>query len=449
MKIRKRSQVDLFSPLSQFIGFSALYFLAVYLYLINYFNSPYLDSPAINNLGLGLNDYSIGFLAFVTFFVFWLTGYLVGSKKVSRKKIRYSIEKGRGLSIVLFYIIYLALWILFLVLFYYHPYTRLGVVEGVSRSTLTTGFYGKAFFLLISLLLAFYTVFTLHVMEKFPWSPRDFLDEGKRITRLNLAVAKKKMSFSLAYLILILNTGILVGSLLLLEGKARALSPIIILVISYHYKIRKVSLPFFLVFCLALMLSVFYLEASLYGGQANIDRLFDSMFGLTYGRMFDTLYNLSMLIHHSTHSPNFSFFYGETFVADILDDIGIDFGTGARDYLMHQVYSYPEGITFGVPISKPGEFYLNFGILGLIFGGYVSGYVSRFLYFFLIEGSLLGQVSIPCYIVLSQIFANPTGYLFQKLIVNLVSAGALILFGLLFLGLYKFRTFKFIKSDVN
>lgn len=368
----------------------------------------------LDRLDLSISDFNYAFFVFFVYSASWFSAYFFIGQKVRKRKRIECLMRGRRLAPPLVHLLLGVGVGIFLMMFFNHPARNL-IQAG--RSGLTAGIYGKLFFLVIALVLALYPIsITSYLMFRTKTSAR----QNKHIFSEKLMLA-----------FFIVSSSTLAFALIQLEGKSRALFPFIITLILWHYYINRLSFRFFFLTILSLVGSALFVDVALLGAQFSISNPLDSLFGLDARvRTFDGLYNLAKLIKHCRESQEFSFFWGQTMIADLLSDAGVQLETTSRAYLMNTVYGFPDDIKFSFPISKPGEFFLNFGWFGIILGGCGLGALSRWCYFYLVQGKALSGASIPVYVTLiySLGIATPIGYFAQALAFNIISI--VILFGL-------------------
>ncbi|WP_250395032.1 O-antigen polymerase [Synechococcus sp. MU1655] len=295
-----------------------------------------------------------------------------------------------------------------------HPYAG----PEYARSELTTGPLGLALFAFVQLALLLFGSISCQFLSTF----------------------KYNRSFSYILLPLVLASA-LFFVLLLMGGRGRAITPFLLLFICYHYFVRFFKFRN-LIFYLSTVFLLFLVLPKVINGSGLVEVLFNVVRVDSGGsRTFDSLYNLSGLIQ-KINANSFGFSYGNSLINDVLGDLNLEkYAWDTRDYIMQGVYGF-KTYTSSFPATKPGEFYIAFGSLGILFGGFFVGSLCSLIYKILIVDMTLSYYSIPTYLALMKIIAVPGGYLFNNIVKILLSLFVSIVFILFLEGGSKFTAYK-------
>lgn len=419
--------LDPFSPPVLYLGRLGLHFLGIYAYVLLRDDSAsgvggYGQLP----LGLEWNDIHIALLMLGLYSVCWFFGYRIAGRKLrGRSLVRKQARGMRASPTVLVPVFVLAL-VLIAIMFQMHP--ERGFAEASGRSYLTEGLYGSIFFAVVFGTSALYAFMAATLLER----EAGVRDAG-RMSRLNSTI------------MLLAICGVAwFGVLWQLGGRSRAAEALIALLIVGHYCVRRVSLGQValvvgaLLFAVTLHHSVTSPASEGLSVGGSVDYLFNYDEG---GRQFVGLYTLAATVEEFRHGDE-KYYWGSTWVASILSEFGLEEGRSSRDVMMLDVLGL-RGYGAGVPITKPGDLYINFGPLGML-GAVGVGYLSRKAYWYLIEGRALGVVSVPLYIAAMLQLGLPTagGYLTEGLVRTAVYALALVALWIYLGGAYRLERYR-------
>lgn len=403
---------DPFSPFILMMMFSFFGFIGI-LFFLTY--ATLQGSVIMEILGITLPEVLWAFLIFLSYLVFWLFGY-AASFRVKRSKkppriaigIRFNLTLGASFLIVFAVVFGVA-------------YTLNPSIDEQFRSSLTSGTYGKFFFIVMSFSLGYYGIFSTLMIDRY---------RG--------AIFKARGSTATIVIWLI---GFLILSYVLfaMGGRGRLISLIIILVAARHYLVRPITLVQFQFLAIAAIF-VAKVIPTLMGSAETVEQsIFQKLWGIENGRTFDGLYNLTVITNWWRQHGAWGF-PGELWVGDILGDLGFGGYTGTRDAVMIWIYGRVE-YSAGFPATKPGEFLLNFGAVGVYSGGFFQGYLAGRLYEITIMRRLFGIASIPIYITVNSRLGlgSPLGYFAQNVVFSAVAFIILLILWSVFFGAYKTR----------
>ncbi len=383
----KLNKIDIFSPIVFFVAWSFLDFLGgatYFFYSINYGASNWFDigTRYIFNIDRFVAIDSV--FIFLLFFLGWIFGCFIQNSKANKYIFNSSCEKNFSGSFKIQCFIYFLILILFQFLYFFHP------GKGSEfRSALTIGLYGKIFFIVIFIILGYYQVLVSCYLNK------------------NLSVMKLLFLFFLSIFTFF--------SFLQLGGRGRAILPILSFVIIYHYRCKRIPFVKGGVVALCVLLAILYLPFLSDDINYNV---FDAMYGVQYYRNFDNFYNLSAVINE-IELKNIDFTFGVNQICDILDDAGLSLldCMNTREILMYNVFRFQD-LSVGYPITKPGEFYMSFGYIGVLIGGVIIGRFTQHIYLMKYKH----YYSLPFYlaVITTGGLADPGLYFSQSLVMLIV-----------------------------
>lgn len=355
-------------------------------------------------------DVHLAMAAAVLYLVFWLGGYYA-TRWTPRASfvLRPPVRNLSALHITANFSAALAI---FVVLYAVNPNT-----EFVSRMELTVGPWGKALFLAIGLLFAAFWLSTTGLLQ----TKARTLPLWRVVLALSLALA-------------------LIAVFAPMEGRARMLIALLYMIVVWHYFVQRLSTAVVwgvLAAGLILALGLDYLR--LRQEYSNIDVL-EMAYGLAYGRQFDGILNLAAM-HRAVSVDYTQHHYGAAWVADVLNDIGIQTNQlSSRAAFMTEAQRMPR-FAAGFPLTRPGEFYFAFGWLGIVVGAAILGAATRIWYNWMIARRPFGPASAPVYFtfLMTAGLVTQKNYLFSSLVMAFIYS-ALIL--VLALTLYGYRLAK-------
>ncbi len=400
-------KIDPFSPLALVLLFWVMEFLLPYGYLVS--ARPWEKTSSYASI-ISVSDinWAFGLAALYLFFLF--IGYMHFGT-MPRMQQRYRIERRYSFNAPRALILVFAALAIYVALYYLHPGR-----SASSRMELTSGAFGTLFFLWISVLFALLWIVGSEFLANF----------ARTRSRTQLVL-----------------TSLLIFSLVIaffpLGGRGRALVSILYLVVMWHYFVRPLNV---ITVCLVFLsgnvvvVLIAYLRTIDSTQTVNILEL---AFGLEYGRNFDRLLNFAVLLH-VFEGDSISFHYGRAFLTDILSDLGFSLPfKDSRAIFMTEVLRMPSFLA-GFPPSRPGEFYMAFGIPGVAAGGYLLGFVAHWLYRTFIIDRRAGTISVGIYftLIFTGGFVQQTAYMFNKGVLTLVSAGLILTIAVLLFG-YRIR----------
>jgi oligosaccharide repeat unit polymerase len=178
---------------------------------------------------------------------------------------------------------------------------------------------------------------------------------------------------------------LVLGILFLLGGRSNLLSIFLTLLVLIHYlrtpvDIKKISIAVFSILVIATTLWPF-LENGVIFSFNILDNLYSK-------RNFDTVYNFAVLIQNMPE--NLEFQNGKTFVSallspfpsSVINSLGHNFQEAHIIFTKNFLPKFYEN-RVGVPVSFPGELYMNFGLLGILLGMIILGILGKGLYSYL------------------------------------------------------------------
>jgi oligosaccharide repeat unit polymerase len=377
---RRRATIDPFSPLTIFAAMSILEFVGVYLY-VTLSTARGADVTLPLSVDVGTMSWALGI--FAVYAAAWLFGYQ-GGRHRGKRSWTVVARAPRASWGGVFWLNVIAFGGL-IALYSSHPGR-----SQLARSALTEGVYGQVFFVGLTVTLVMSQYLVARACEPGPYQMRRIL---------------ASIGYAALY------AAFLWG----LEGRGRAVLPILSAVIILHFRYRRWSIAraaWIIAPVLVVLVAVPFWSRQ----QAEPQSPLEAAFSIEQYRNFDNLYNLAVVVDGASRSE-FDTTFGSTLVCDLGADLGIvntDCRT-TRELLMHDLYGF-ELTTVGYPVSKPGEFYSAFGLLGVVLGGLVLGRVSRWAYIRLALEQRLGALSVPLYIAIvwKAGWANPANYFAQE-----------------------------------
>lgn len=188
----------------------------------------------------------------------------------------------------------------------------------------------------------------------------------------------------------------------LLVSRQTVLFQLILIIITFNYCIKKIKIEYLFIIS-AVGLILFSLASNL--RQQNVDYIYQvanfksenkTLLAQPYLYVSMNFENLRNAIENSkelhggvyTLSPFIELF-----------NLGNIFKYKAESFLTNQYFNTS---TFALP------YYLDFGIIGMIFGGYITGLISSLIYFIFSKVKNVGTVlySIICYCIVFTFFVN-------------------------------------------
>jgi len=399
------AHIDAFSPILLVSVFFIIEFVIPYGYLV--INKPWERSSSYVSI-ISIADLNWAFGVAVAFFLSWCTGYAHGSTlKSAPYFLNYKIERTQAIKTSRIIVVVISAIVIYYSLYFIHP-----ARSASSRMELTSGVFGSIFFLWISVLFALLWISCSELLQKF---------------------ARSKSKFALLSALIIVS--IVVLAFFPLGGRGRALVSVLYFFVIWHYLVSPLSVrTVWTVFFVGNLVVVLIAYIQLAPTHKDLDIL-DLAFGLQHGRNFDRLLNLAVTLR-AFELDYTRFHYGSAFVADILGDLGIRFShKDSRVMYMTEVLRMPSFLA-GFPPSRPGEFYMAFGLPGVLGGGYLLGLVAQRVYRYLIIERRLGILSIGVYFtfVFTGGFVQQTGYVFNKAVLTTFSTLIIIPVAILFFG---------------
>lgn len=168
-----------------------------------------------------------------------------------------------------------------------------------------------------------------------------------------------------------------------LGGRKRLMSIPILMIIVYHYLYKKISIVYFIYIIIIILLIPTIILPALSGGLGDITSLSHVFKKIYEKRNFDLIYNFTLLIKKI---DNIRFYYGLTIIGDLLSDFPYinKIFPSSRYVFMSNFFKniYRKGVS--MPGSYPGVLFLNFGVLGIIFGMFLYGLFCKVLYKYMI-----------------------------------------------------------------
>ena len=241
---------------------------------------------------------------------------------------------------------------------------------------------------------------------------------------------KRRQGVTLAVLLLL---GSLVG-IMTLGDRSGVVAPLLALAVGFNYSVRKLPARKVAVWAalggltLAVITTV---RAAIYHGQGgNLVDVLALAFtgnvveGLFNATSFSTTMNLDMVDYFMVVLQDFSydtFHYGSDFVRGLIGIVPRAVWAGKPEYI--GVGNWFGAVYFGrpligAPITATGEWWLNFGIAGVVFGAALSGWLARSVWAFA-ERNKFAEWSVLPFLVL---FLNMTawGYIAASIFVAFV-----------------------------
>jgi hypothetical protein len=415
-ELRQSPYSEAFSPMVQMILFSLFGFFGNLIFILF---SQIAGMQTLEILGITLKSLTSAFFVFILYFACWTFGYFVSlnSKKYHRPSmVCNGFRFGRGALFLICLASIFILWVAYLK----HP-----SAGEAFRSSLTEGSYGKFFFLLMSFVFAMYGLFSAKLI-------RDYL--------------KSDLNFPSLIRILIpwgIVTFFLLVVLVSLGGRGRSITCLIMMAAIWHYNLKPISLKMVALLSTSAIVMAVLLPALVDANHGVKSSIIAQLWGVSNGRTFDGLYNLTKIIEWWSQNGRWGGF-GELWVGDILGDLGFSNLFSTRDAVMISVYGKFD-FSAGFPATKPGELLLNFGFFGIIWGGVLFGYLSGQLYTLCVVRRYFDIASIPIYIfTLFRLgIASPLGYFAQNIVLSLATFILILLCCMFFFGGYKFRLIPF------
>jgi oligosaccharide repeat unit polymerase len=402
-------ELDIFSPTFFYMLYFLLNCIFLNMYILSYkYNvKDFLDYPIYETIYY----YNLANFYILLYTAIYFFTYLTALKNT---KVTYMKASGKklplSLSITSFFIFLMII------------YLMVGNTSVEMRSQYTEGIQGKILFIIIGFAGILFSYIIARLFSKR--------------AKLNI----------LNYLLL----GFLVLSFIYIfyqmGGRGRAISSIVMVAVAYHYLYKTIS--FIQIFFIVSIMALFIVILPKYEFDImDALRLFpEALYNKSFGRNFDAVENFVVLLREFDNK-DLHFMYGATLVNDILSDIGNigRFANDTRDFYMKDILGFKE-VLAGRPVTKPGEFYINFGPIGIVFVAISLGYLNAKIYSTLILNRAYGISSIPLYIVFLQAgWFQYYGYVFQNLIFLFVKIVTVIIIAVIFFGSYKF----IIKRGVN
>lgn len=392
--------------------FSFFGFFGILLYLTY---DSFQGAATLDILGVTLAEVYRSFFLFLIYLLFWIIGYFLAVKRRKTREgsflasgKRFSLRAG-ATFLVGFAIVFLAAYLL-------NP-----SIDNQFRSSLTSGAYGKFFFVLMTVTLGYFGTISAEILERYR------------------SAFIKTSGSTLTGLIWLIGFLIISYVLFRMGGRGRLISLLVLLGAARHYLVRPITmLQFFALTASALALAI--ILPVLTGAKDNIgSSVFEKLWGIESGRTFDGLYNFTVITNWWSNNGAWGF-PGQLWIGDVLGDLGIKGVTNTRDVVMKTIYGKSEYFA-GFPATKPGEFLLNFGIMGVPAGGLFLGYIAGKLYITTIVKRAFGAVSIPIYIIVSMRLGvmSPAGYFGQNIVLSTVAFFSLLAIWATFFGAYRLK----------
>lgn len=227
-----------------------------------------------------------------------------------------------------------------------------------------------------------------------------------------------------------LLVSLLFWSVLQLDGRARALYIMIDTIAIWSIVKNKANIRL-----LALVAGVSVLLIVLTTNIGGVLRMADIFYDKNISRNFDSVENITLVIHHVS-TGKMSHQFGAFIFADVFKDLGLFKGElDTRQYFMDAVFSRGN-VSYGIPITRIGDFYLNFSWPGVVLYAFFVGYLAGKIYEILVGGRQLRPENVALYILLfrSLQLSQAGGYFWNKLVLLLAEAsiaavGVMVLFG--------------------
>lgn len=396
-----RGRLDALAPWSLATFFWISDFLAPYLYAE--IAAPWRRAPDMMG-ALVTADVRRAFLAACVYLLAFLAAYAAAAW---RPRARFSFrEPARPLSPLRHVFVFACALALFVVVFIAHPNANFS-----SRMELTTGVWGKVLFLTIGVLFAAFWLSVTGLLK----------GDGRGVPLVRIALA---CACALAMIVVFAP----------MEGRGRMLMAFLFMLVAWHYFVRPFSLSqAWTILALGLVIALALDYRRLGEHFAEID-LFEMAYGLSYGRQFDGLLNLAVVMH-AVDAGNVGHHLGAAWLADIGKDLGLDLGTDSRSLFMAEVLRMPN-YQAGFPLTRPGELFLAFGWPGVVMGAAFLGAFSRIWYNWLVLTRPFGDASIAVYFtfLLTASVVTQKNYMMSSLVMATLYALLILALALAFYG---------------
>jgi len=402
-----RRSVDALSPSMFMLFFFFQEFFLTYIYAIS--THSWKNGTTLTFI-LSVRDIHLAFLATLFYVAFWFVGYAL-PVPAGRGRPLLS-DTGKRASPFWMFSYFLAPVTFFVLAWFANPNRHFAY-----RMELTQGFWGKILFIAIFFMFG------------------AFLLSGSR-----LLMGRQSIRAAGNLMLVLLMATVIMAVLLPLGGRGRAVIALLYMVVMWHYFVKPLSIvTFWGIVALGTALTIIagYPAALIRHPDAS---LLEVAFGTKYVREIDTLYNLANAMKGI--ELGFSHFnYGTAFLADVAGDLGIRLPyLDSRQIFMTQSMQMPAYLA-GMPLSRPGEFYLAGGWLAIAIGGIVLGYLSKIFYLHVIKRQMFGSASVAVYITFMMWsgISTPDRYFFNNLVQSVFGCVCIIFLAVTLYG-YRLRS---------
>jgi hypothetical protein len=315
------------------------------------------------------------------YFVFWMLGYSYPfPSKVYREHFLY-----KRISLGFLALIILVLSILLLI--------TVSSFDVTSRSEYTDGALG---------LILFAIAYAMFSAISSAWN----------------LYSLKEVNYLRAFVVVGLTLGA-TYMVFVLGGRMRAFQVVLMGLVLWHYLVgirNSVKTAKLICFSLLVLASGFVLQSLLAGFtlEVNFGTPFVYLYSSIGGRNFDRMENLMYLVDY-WNSTGSDFQLGSTMWASVANRFTGNSLIDTREFFMTNVFGGYTRIS-AFPATRIGEFYMNFGVAGVIVCGLVMGFFSKAIYIRYVV-STSGTYSVFLYFTLLIGFStyDAGGYLIQSI----------------------------------